>query len=130
MPIGDGSAIMTIYSTTNETKNASSLTVFDVIINLFLSAVYSGIGGIFSVNTLQTVFYVVSSVISSEHAAVAVAVIPTALLGAGAVVSLAPEVLAFSFLVRPTTMAAASFPINRSSGCFSVSHCVSFSAGP
>jgi hypothetical protein len=58
----------------------------DSIINLLLSTLYSFIGGMFSVGKLQSVFYFVSSVISSEHAAVAV--LPTALLGAGAVVSL------------------------------------------
>jgi hypothetical protein len=60
--------------------------MFNVIIDLFLSAVYSVIGGIFSVNTLQSVFSFVSSMISSEHAAVAI--VPTALLGVGAVISL------------------------------------------
>jgi hypothetical protein len=60
--------------------------MFDMIINLLLSAVYAAIGSIFSVNTLQSVFYFVSSVISSENAVVAA--VPTALVGAGAVVSL------------------------------------------
>jgi hypothetical protein len=60
--------------------------MFDIIINLLLSAVYSLIGGIFSVDNLQRVFSFVSSVISSENAVVAV--VPAALLGTGAVASL------------------------------------------
>jgi hypothetical protein len=60
--------------------------MFDIIINILLSAVYSAVGSIFSVDTLQGVFYFVSSVISSKNAVVAA--VPTALLGAGAVVSL------------------------------------------
>jgi hypothetical protein len=62
------------------------LTMFDIIINVLLSVVYSAVGSIFSVDTLQSVFYFVSSVISSENAVVAA--VPTALLGAGAVLSL------------------------------------------
>jgi hypothetical protein len=66
--------------------NFYSLIMIDIVISLLLSAVYSVFGGIFSVNTFQSVVYFASSVISSEHAAVAV--VPTALLGVGAVVSL------------------------------------------
>jgi hypothetical protein len=67
--------------------------MFDIVINLLLSAVYSAVGGILSVDTLQSVFYFVSysvsyfvSSISSEN--VVAAAVPTALLGAGAVFSL------------------------------------------
>lgn len=61
--------------------------MLDIVISLLLSTGYSVIGGIFSVENLQSIFYFFSSVISSENAVVAV--VPTALLlGAGAVVSL------------------------------------------
>jgi hypothetical protein len=53
--------------------------MFDIIIGLLLSTMHSVIGGIFSLENLRSVFYFVSSVISSENAVVAV--VPTALLG-------------------------------------------------
>lgn len=61
--------------------------MFDIIIKLFLSTVYSVIGGILGSDTLQSVLYFVSSIISSDNAVVTA--VPVALLGAGAVVSLA-----------------------------------------
>jgi hypothetical protein len=65
-----------------QSTNFSSLTMFHIIVNLLLSAMYSAVGTIYSVDALQSVFCFVSS----ENAVAAA--VPTALLGAGAVASL------------------------------------------
>jgi hypothetical protein len=91
----------------------SLLAMFDIIVNLLLSAVYTAVGSIFSVDTLQSVFYFVSSVITSETLSPPPS--PQPFSGPELMLRLSQELPVASVLVRPATVAAAaSFPVKGS----------------